>query len=104
MVDFVVFPFKIPQFGKNWFLNYVPTKNTSNNVKAGKPKIIFPSKFVHFVKKVWSSTTLFFLRKAKTLMYKKCDVTSEAEIEAAFNFANQELALPDKPVEVLINR
>ena len=37
-------------------------------------------------------------------MYKKCDVTSEAEIEAAFNFANQELALPDKPVEVLINR
>jgi len=40
---------------------------------------------------------------AKALMYTKCDVTSEAEIEAAFNFANQELALPDKPVEVLIN-
>ena len=42
--------------------------------------------------------------EAKTLMYTKCDVTSEADIEAAFNFANQELALPDKPVEVLINR
>ena len=41
--------------------------------------------------------------EAKTLMYTKCDVTSEADIEAAFNFANRELALPDKPVEVLIN-
>ena len=36
-------------------------------------------------------------------MYTRCDVTNEADIEAAFNLANQELALPDKQVEILIN-
>jgi len=41
--------------------------------------------------------------EAKTVLYTKCDVTSEAEIEAAFEFANKNLALPDKLVEVLIN-
>ena len=52
---------------------------------------------------VEATTHLKDALEAKTLMYTKCDVTSEADIEAAFNFANRELALPDKPVEVLIN-
>ena len=41
--------------------------------------------------------------EAKTLMYTKCDVTSEADLEAAFQFANGELVLPDRSVEILIN-
>ena len=41
--------------------------------------------------------------EAKTLMYTKCDVTSEADLEAAFQFANGELVLPDRSIEILIN-
>ena len=41
--------------------------------------------------------------EAKTLMYTVCDVTSEAQIEAAFEVANAKLTLPDTTVDILIN-
>ena len=49
---------------------------------------------------LWSFSHLKDGIEAKTVLYTKCDVTSEAEIEAAFDFANKNLALPDKLGEV----
>ena len=40
---------------------------------------------------------------AKRVLYTKCDVTQESDIEAAFSFAAKELVPPDQAVEILIN-
>lgn len=41
--------------------------------------------------------------EAKTLLYTVCDVSSEAQIQAAFDFAHEKLTLADSSVDILIN-
>ena len=41
--------------------------------------------------------------EAKTVLYTKCDVTSEADIKAAFEVAHEKLTSPDSTVDILIN-
>ena len=41
--------------------------------------------------------------EAKTILYTICDVSSEAQIEAAFSLAHEKLTLADSSVDILIN-
>ena len=41
--------------------------------------------------------------EAKTIMYTICDVSSEAQIEAAFALAHEKLTLADSSVDILIS-